>query len=122
MAVLAEYMERVDERAASLGITVGPDAVLFTRSPDGSQPLIPDTATQRHDRMAKRLGIKPPLHKLRHYSATELIAASQRPNYRRAPRPWPRRNHPVKGLCRMGQRSRSARGGVARRTLTATLE
>jgi integrase len=35
----------------------------------------PDTVTQRYDRMAKRLGITTTFHKLRHYSATELIAA-----------------------------------------------
>jgi integrase len=43
--------------------------------PDGSKPLHPDTATQRFDRMATRLGINCTLHSLRHYSATELIAA-----------------------------------------------
>jgi len=37
--------------------------------------LLPDTATQRYERMADRLGIRTTLHKLRHYSATELIAA-----------------------------------------------
>jgi integrase len=30
--------------------------------------------TQRYDRMVSRLGVKTTLHKLRHYSATELIA------------------------------------------------
>ena len=75
VAVLAEHLDRVDGRAAQLDVTVGPDAYLFSLAPDGSTPLIPDTATQRYDRMAKRLGIRTTLHKLRHYSATELIAA-----------------------------------------------
>jgi integrase len=75
VAVLSEYIERVDQRAAQLGITVKRDAYLFTLAPDASTPLAPDTATQRYDRMAKRLGITTTLHKLRHYSATELIAA-----------------------------------------------
>ena len=35
----------------------------------------PDTGTQRYERMAERLEIRTTLHKLRHYSATELIAA-----------------------------------------------
>ncbi len=73
--ILREYMTRVDEQAARLGLSVGQDAYLFTLSPDGSTPLKPDTATQRYERMATRLGIKSTLHKLRHYSATELIAA-----------------------------------------------
>ncbi len=35
----------------------------------------PDSVTQRYGRLAARLGIKTSIHKLRHYSATELIAA-----------------------------------------------
>lgn len=72
VVVLGEHMVHVDQRAAQLGVVVGPEVTL---APDGSVPLIPDTATQRYDRMAKRLGIRTTLHKLRHYSATELIAA-----------------------------------------------
>jgi integrase len=75
VAVLTQHMARIDESAAELGGVVGPDAYLFSLAPDGSVPMIPDTATQRYDRMAKRLGIRTTLHKLRHYSATELIAA-----------------------------------------------
>ncbi|SFT43314.1 Phage integrase family protein [Actinopolyspora lacussalsi subsp. righensis] len=35
--------------------------------------------TQRYDRMVRRLGISTTLHKLRHYSATELISAGVDP-------------------------------------------
>jgi integrase len=73
--VLSEYLARVDARAAELDLVVELDAFLFTLSPDGSSPLKPGTATQRYDRMASRLGITTTLHKLRHYSATELIGA-----------------------------------------------
>lgn len=75
VAVLAEHMARADERGTELGVVLGPDTYLFSLAPDGSLPMIPDTATQRYDRMAKRLGVRTTLHKLRHYSATELIAA-----------------------------------------------
>lgn len=37
--------------------------------------LAADTVTQRYGRLATKLGIKTHLHALRHYSATELIAA-----------------------------------------------
>jgi integrase len=74
-AVLREHLARIDSVAAQLGITIGPDGYLFTLSPDASEPLKPDTVTQRYDRMAKRLGITTTFHKLRHYSATELISA-----------------------------------------------
>ena len=75
VAVLSEHLARVDARAGALALDVERDAYLFTLAPDGSTPLSPDSATQRYERMAKRLGIRTTLHKLRHYSATELIAA-----------------------------------------------
>jgi hypothetical protein len=41
--------------------------------------LTPDSVNQRYDRMVKRLGIETTIHKLRHYSATELIAGGVDP-------------------------------------------
>ncbi len=37
--------------------------------------LVPSSVSQRYGRLARRLGINTHLHNLRHYSATELIAA-----------------------------------------------
>lgn len=37
--------------------------------------LKPDTVTQRYSRMCERLGWEMHIHQLKHYSATELIAA-----------------------------------------------
>lgn len=48
---------------------------MFSSSPDGSTPLKPKSVSQRYDRLVERLGIETTFHKLRHYSATELIAA-----------------------------------------------
>jgi integrase len=73
--VLREHLERCRARAAALGIELPAGAHVFSRSPDGSTPLVPDSVSQRYDRMTQRLKIKTTLHKLRHYSATELIAA-----------------------------------------------
>ncbi len=75
VAVLKEHLERQDDCAAKLRVSLDGSAYVFTLTPDGSEPLFPDTATQRYDRMVKRLGIATTLHKLRHFSATELIAA-----------------------------------------------
>jgi integrase len=75
VSVLRDHIARIDAIAEELGIEVGPEGYLFTLSPDASEPMKPDTVTQRYDRMAKRLGIATTFHKLRHYSATELIAA-----------------------------------------------
>jgi integrase len=75
VSVLREHRERCRARAAALGLELSEDGYVFSLSADGSTFLIPDTVTQRYDRMAQRLGIETTLHKLRHYSATELINA-----------------------------------------------
>src|SRR6266511_4893044 len=59
---------------AAIGAGHGPAPTSGT-SQDASTHLRPDSVTQRYDRMATKLGIRTSLHKLRHYSATELIAA-----------------------------------------------
>jgi hypothetical protein len=48
---------------------------MFSRSPDGSTWLKPDSVSQRYERMCARLGWDMNIHQLRHYSATELISA-----------------------------------------------
>jgi hypothetical protein len=51
------------------------DAFVFSGDPAGSRFLAPGSVSQRYDRLAARLKIETTLHKLRHYSATELILA-----------------------------------------------
>ena len=77
--ILREHRRRCDDRAASLGLTVRSDGFVFSLTPDCSKQIRPDTITQRYGRLAKRLGIDTSLHALRHYSATELIAAGVDP-------------------------------------------
>lgn len=73
--VLREHWERCEKRAALLDLPFAEDARVFSYEPDGLTCWLPDTVTQRYSRLARRLGIKTHLHALRHYSATELIAA-----------------------------------------------
>ena len=73
--LLDEMLERQDKTAKKLAVRLRGNAYLFSNDPDCSRPLVPDTVTQRYDRLAKRLGIVTTFHKLRHYNATELIAA-----------------------------------------------
>ena len=73
--VLREHLERCAREAASGGLDWPVGAFLFSSAPDGSTFPTPDGVTQRYDRMVTRLDIDTTLHKLRHYSATELIAA-----------------------------------------------
>src|SRR5882757_7597632 len=75
VAVLTEHWDRCRSRAAALGLTLGQGAFVFSNAPDSSTHLVPSSVTQRYNRLAHRLGINTHLHALRHFSATELIAA-----------------------------------------------
>ena len=50
--------------------------VVFSPAPDGSSPYGPRSLSSRYRRLAIKLGLRSTrLHSLRHYAATELIAA-----------------------------------------------
>jgi Phage integrase family len=51
------------------------DAFAFSPDPVGHEPWNPDTMTHRYRRYARRVGITSSLKELRHYSATQLLAA-----------------------------------------------
>lgn len=72
---LTEHWERCSARCEAMGCPLPRDAFVFSPAPDGSVHLVPSSVTQRYSRLVKRLDIKTHLHCLRHYSATELIAA-----------------------------------------------
>jgi integrase len=73
--ILTEHRARCEADCDALGLTLTQQAFVFSLAPDGSAPLRPNTITQRYGRLAKRLGINTHFHALRHYSATELVAA-----------------------------------------------
>jgi integrase len=73
VALLRSYREHCAERAGLK--TMAADARIFSLKPDGSTWLKPDSVSQRYARMCARLGWDMNIHQLRHYSATELIAA-----------------------------------------------
>jgi integrase len=75
VAVLTEHWDRCRSRAVALDLPLPQTAFVFSNAPDGSSHLVPGSVTQRYSRLADRLGIDTHLHALRHYSATELIAA-----------------------------------------------
>lgn len=66
----------VEARCAALGVQPLTGGFVFSLDPDGARPLLPRSVTQRYRRMATRLGLRSTrLHALRHYTATELLAA-----------------------------------------------
>ncbi|TCP54798.1 site-specific recombinase XerD [Tamaricihabitans halophyticus] len=75
VAVLSDYYDHCVKLASQAGLAITSDAHIFSLTPDGSTPYKPASLGQRYKRLAGRLGINTSIHKLRHYSATELIAA-----------------------------------------------
>jgi hypothetical protein len=75
LQLLQLYRNRRLSAAAELGLTLTDETRIFSRDPDGRRWLLPDSVSQRYAKMCSRLGWDMNLHQLRHYSATELVAA-----------------------------------------------
>jgi integrase len=75
LAVLRRHRASVDDLAAELGVTVAPDAFMFSRSPAGPEPIRPGVVSKFTRRVATKAGVGVHLHALRHFSATQAIAA-----------------------------------------------
>ena len=73
--LLRERFQRRRADAQALGVEVPEDAFAFSPDPAGRTPWNPDTMTHRYRRYARRVGIASSLKELRHYSATQLLAA-----------------------------------------------
>jgi integrase len=73
--LLGERFQRRRAEAQGLGVQVPGDAFAFSPDPAGRTPWNPDTMTHRYRRYARRVGIASSLKELRHYSATQLLAA-----------------------------------------------
>jgi integrase len=73
--LLRERFQRRRADARALGVQVPEDAFAFSPDPAGREPWNPDTMTHRYRRYARRVGIASSLKELRHYSATQLLAA-----------------------------------------------
>ena len=70
------HRQRWAERLDELGLALSPDAFVFSTSPDGLTPYAPRAISQRYRKLALKLQLRSTrLHSLRHYSATELVAA-----------------------------------------------
>lgn len=65
------------ERAELCGVELATDAFVFSREPDGLEPLPPGAVSKAFARIARELELdpRPRLHDLRHLHATQLLAA-----------------------------------------------
>lgn len=72
---LRRHRAQVDSLASSLNLKVPPDAYMFSQSPAGAEPIRPNVVTKFLERAAKLAKVPTHLHALRHFSATQAIAA-----------------------------------------------
>lgn len=82
LAVLTAHRGRVDALAAELGLEVPPDAFLISRSPVGSEPILPSVVTHFTSKVAKRAGVDTHLHALRHFSTVGRTSQHRRIGFR----------------------------------------
>jgi hypothetical protein len=74
--LLQAYKAKCEEQCASLGTKLARTAFVFSIAPDFTEPIKPDTVTQRYRRLAQRNNLHSTrFHALRHYSATELLSS-----------------------------------------------
>jgi len=73
--ILVTQFRRYADRVIRLGGAPREDAYIFSYAPDHSRPCSPDGLTHRYSKMTASLGLDTHIHELRHYSATELLAA-----------------------------------------------
>ena len=72
--LLRAHRAACERQCKALGVELPRNAFVFSLEPDFSQPMKPDTVTQRYSRLAKRNHLRSMrFHALRHYSATELL-------------------------------------------------
>lgn len=79
LEALRRHRASVGALAVELGLDVLPDGFMFSRSPTGAEPIRPDVVTKFTVRVAKSAGVKTHLHALRHFSASQAIAAGSTP-------------------------------------------
>jgi integrase len=77
VAALRSWRAAVERRASIAGVTLQPEAYVFSAAADGSQPWRPFHWTAAWRRLREKTGIDPRirLHDLRHFAATFLLDA-----------------------------------------------
>jgi integrase len=92
LEVVEGHRARVEAQAAGHGVQLADGAFVFSSEPDGSRPWLPNWVTKRFITRRRAAGLALfRLHDLRHFMATEMLAAgvpiatvSQRLNHARA--------------------------------------
>jgi integrase len=73
--MLTDFRRQREEHLAPAALVLAKDAFVFTPDPAGLRPWHPDHFTHAYRALADHLGIAEPLKNLRHFNATQLLAA-----------------------------------------------
>jgi integrase len=73
--LLAEYRELCAKRASQVGETLADNGYVFSSDGFGERPWPPDTVTHWFRRVSAVAGVNCTLRSLRHYNATQMLAA-----------------------------------------------
>lgn len=74
-SMLSDFRAQREEAVAPAQLLLAPDAFVFTPDPSGRRPWHPDHFTHGYRELADALDICEPLKNLRHFNATQLLAA-----------------------------------------------
>ena len=74
-ALLQETLDETTTALAAVGVTLVPSAFLFSNDPAHSRPWNPDWVTHRVRELAKAAGANLDIKGIRHYTASQLLAA-----------------------------------------------
>jgi integrase len=74
--LLKAHRLRQAETALACGVSLPPDAYVFSRTADASRPISPEWITHRLQDLTVRLGVSCRLHDLRHFMVTQLVAGA----------------------------------------------
>jgi integrase len=74
-AMIREHLDTIRARLADVGVDLREDAYLFSNDPAGATPWNPDWVSHKARNLAATAGVKLNIKGLRHYTASQLLAA-----------------------------------------------
>jgi len=74
-AMISEHLGAIRAELAAVGLELPDDAYVFSNDPTGARPWNPDWATHKVSDLAAAAGVKLNVKGLRHYTASQLLAA-----------------------------------------------
>jgi integrase len=74
-AMIREHLDVIRAHLADFGLELPEDAYVFSNDPNGVSPWNPDWATHKAGELAAAAGVKLNIKGLRHYTASQLLAA-----------------------------------------------